>query len=424
MNNLTTVGIALLLAAAPALGQNNQPKDPRSREAPNKVITRTDPHDWTFQATVNLRVFSATDPKTSMPKKQAFDFTSAAIVFPLIGETASSMPKATNSVDKIDGQLKLNDQQVLESPTEVLRDYPAGTRLAKWSMLKWEGEEVEIQLRVLVTSFQTKYDEALANKLTWPQAWPAAAASALEPEYFIDQGFDGPYDMTPVKDLIKNWTDGQDPKKVLGPAQLAKFLAGEVMQHVQVSGNGLATNRTGELQGVNVQTPPVTAKSRRGSEVDMVSLLVAVYRQVGLPARTVVGWDVGNDDDKRFLSERGSSGLRVWAEFALVDPAQADPVWVPVDIVHMRKSSTRPPPLDRPWPFFGENKELDGTIPFAFQVFPPAKGVFSYGAPAFFGWMVTPKPPERVIQTLRFLAITTPKRAEDMKREDEKRRTR
>lgn len=414
------VGLAMGLMAAGVVGQppNKGKPGPDSKGAP-KIITRVDPHDWTFTGSVNLRVYEEKDIKTNMPKKEAFDFTSAAIVYPLVGETASSVMVGKES--DVTGKMRLNDRVIAEKPNEILVDYPAGTKLAKWSMMGWKGEEVAVELKYSITSWQTKFDEALANKCKWAENYPGAAATALEPEYWIDMGMDGPYDMAPVKDLVKKWMGGKDPKTI-SPVQAAKFLAGQVMQHVQTSGNGIATNKVGEMSGIALQGAPVTAKLGKGSEFDMVQLLVAVYRQIGLPARSVIGWDAGDSKDGKFLGKGGSASMRAWVEFALVDPNQPDPVWVPVDVVRMRKSSTRPPALDRPWPFFGDNKELDGVIPFAFQFFPPSKGVISYGSPAFFGWMVTPKPPEHVVQTLKFGAISTPKRAEDMKKDEERKK--
>ncbi len=411
------VGVGFLAAAGMVQAQN---KGPGAKDAP-KVVERVEPHDWTLTVTVNLRPETHTNTKSKMPERAAFDFTSAAVVFPILKESSSHVMRGEER--ELEGRLRLNDKPVLERPTEILSDYPAGTKLAKWAMQGWTGEEVEVQLKVPVTSWRTKYDEAAALKLKWPDAW-GKAQSALEPEYFIDVGMDGPYDMAPVKELMKRWTGGKDPKS-LPPAQLAKFFAGEVVKYVQPSGNGIAFARTGEMEGINLQGAAETARTGKGSEFDMVCLLVAMYRQAGLPARCVIGLDAGDGKDSRFLGKKGgSSAIRAWAEFALIDPRQDDPVvWVPVDVVRIRKSSTRPPPLDRPWAYFGDNKELDGVIPFAFQFFPPSKGVVSYGSPAFYGWMVTPAPPKEVVQTLRFDSITTPKRGDDKKeKKDDKKK--
>jgi hypothetical protein len=137
----------------------------------------------------------------------------------------------------------------------------------------------------------------------------------------------------------------------------------------------------------------------------------------------VIGYDLGNSKTtgKQFLGKRGSSDLRAWAEFALVDPKSGKEIWVPVDVVRMRKSGSRAKPIDQKWNYFGSHDELDRVVPFAFQFHPPTT-VVAHGAPAFWGWLVTPQPPERVMQTLRFVGITAPITADDQKRKQEEQR--
>jgi hypothetical protein len=216
--------------------------------------------------------------------------------------------------------------------------------------------------------------------------------------------------MAPIRELVDRWTRGKDPKSI-PPAQLAKFFAGEVQRLVQPSGNGIGYNRLGLMEGIDLQGAPFTADRGRGSEFDMVCVLAAVYREAGLPARIVVGYDIGESKDEdrgNFLRRRGSEDLRAWVEFALIDEATGRTCWIPVDVVRMRKVSSRTPPLDQPWKYFGTHDELDGLIPFAFQFHPPTT-VRAYGSPGFWGWLVTPTPPARADQTLRFIATTTPK---------------
>jgi hypothetical protein len=302
---------------------------------------------------------------------------------------------------------------------------------------EWQGEEVELQVTLNVTCFRVTFDEEAAGTLGWPSVWPGAAATALKPQLFVDEmpaqgGTVEPLDMAPVKKLVADWTGGKDPKS-LKPVQLAKFLAGHVMEHVQISGNGMNTARTGELEGFNLQGAAETALHRRGSEFDAVCLLAAVYREAGLPCRTVIGYDVGEDKrDNKFLSKNnGTKGLRAWVEFALADPASPGGLaWVPVDIVRMRKNTSRAGPLDKPWPYFGTHEELDGVIPIAFQFHPPTT-VVAHGSPALWGWLVTPKPPDRAQQTVRFSAVTASttldqqeKKRQEKDKEKEKKRGR
>lgn len=395
-----------------------------------RVVEQTNPHEWVLSATVSVRAYAKENIKTRMPERSSFDFTSAAVVFPLPESTASSLTKPQ---PELTGRLRLNDRVSDPGPGTLLSgDYPAGTRLGKWVIASdWKGEEISLEVTLPATCYQTVYHEDLAMALGWPAAWPSVAQSTFAPQYFVDTmpGGDGAEvasDMAAIKKMIDGWTAGKDPKS-LKPAQLAKFLAGKVMESVQVSGDGLNYARTGEVEGFNMQGAAETAKRGRGSQFDAICVLAAVYRQAGIPCRTVIGWDVGEDKrDKKFLSRgNGTRGLRGWVEFALPDPSSPGGLaWVPVDIVRMRKSSSRAMPLDKPWPYFGTNDELDGVIPIAFQFHPPTKGVVAHGSPALWGWMVTPKPPEQVTQAIRFDAVTQSKTAEQQTkdREDQKKK--
>lgn len=388
---------AVVVCAAPAATQ------PR----PVPILEREGPSDWTLRVGISVRADGTVDPRTGMPSREPLNIETAAIIFPMPQESASHIawPQAT-------GTLKIENRVVDDKP-EFLSGYHSNTRLAKWTMQNWRGEGITLDVTFPVTAFNTRFNESAAVHLDWPQTWPGPAQSTLQPQMFIDFGPDGPYDMQPVKDLVRRWTEGRDPRSVK-PAVLAKFFAGEVWRHVQPSGNGLAYNRHGEMEGIDLQGAPETARRGQGTEFDMVCLLAAVYREAGLPARTVIGFDIGarRREGNAFLGRRGSGSLRAWVEFALVDP-QGQLHWVPVDIVRMRRSSSRPPSsLESNWRWFGTHNELDGVIPFSFHFHPPTT-VVSHGSPAFWGWMVTPKPPDRVVQTIRIDAIRTPRRPSD-----------
>src|SRR5688572_8437886 len=81
-----------------------------------KIVDRSEPRDWTLKVTVNVRPHTEYDPKTGMPNRAAFDFTSAAVVFPLILGTASSeSPGGT-------GVLSLNDRPADTEPDMLMGD--------------------------------------------------------------------------------------------------------------------------------------------------------------------------------------------------------------------------------------------------------------------------------------------------------------
>jgi hypothetical protein len=411
---LTRTAAVLALTASAALAQTQ------------RVLDQTNSHDWVLGATVNVRAYGRTDVHTNMPTRNSFDFTSAAVVFPMIEGCASSMTKPPPDLQ---GKLKLNDRVSDPGPGILLSgDYPCGTRLGKWVIASdWKGEEVSLEVTIPATCYQTVYHEDRAEALGWPSSWPAVAQSTFAPQYFVDtmpgkDGEEAASDMAQIKKLIDQWMAGKDLKS-MPPAKLAKFLTGKVLELVQVSGDGLNYARTGEVEGFNLQGAAETVKRGRGSAFDEVCVLAAVFRQAGIPCRTVIGWDVGEDkrDNHKFLSKNnGTKGLRGWVEFALPDPASPNgTAWVPVDVVRMRKSSSRSQAMDKPWPYFGTNDELDGVVPIAFQFHPPTKGVVAHGSPALWGWLVTPKPPDQVTQAVRFEAITQSKTADQQNKDRE-----
>lgn len=449
MNAVRSALLACVLAAAPgalAQGRSGAPKpqpaqpgatQPAAQPAATQPVgpppgtplivqtgpylKRTDPKDWTLKIDVNIRAGMDRVPSDQIPEKDRWKFDTIAVVFPMLTGTASSM-----TYDAAGGELFLNDREV-SVPMVLLPDYPGGTRLGKWGFTDWTGEELRLHLTLPETSWNTTFNEADAARLGWPTGpWPDEAASSFQPEWYMDVAPDGtPYDMAPLQDLLKRWTNGKDPKS-LPPVTLAKWLAGRVQEEIQPSGLGLVAGGghiVSGLEGVNLQTVPVTAQRRRGSEFDVVCLLTALYRAAGLPARTVVAWDTGEDDDKPFLEKSKQSRLRAWTEFYLYDEQGRSGNWVPVDVLSLRGSSSRAGKLDQPWKFFGTHDELRNVIPFAHQFHPPTT-VRAYGSPGFWGWLVTPKPPDRALQQLSFTASSTPKGPGDDQRRAEEREKR
>ncbi len=379
-----------------------------------------DGDEWTLQVTVNIRAYQDVDAHTGMPVGDPFKFDTAAIVFPVLKRTASSVTDDRG----LAGLIKLNDVDT-NYKMQLASDYHSGARLAVWKLDEsWAGQEVGLQVSVPSTCYKTKFNEQAASLVGWPKGdWPPDAASTFDPQFYVNMGPDGAYDMTPVRELVRRWTEGKDPKSIK-PAPLAKFLAGQVMGWVQPTGSGLGSNRIGQLEGIDLQGAPLTAERRRGSDFDMVCLLAAVYREAGLPARTVIGYDIGESKDRdrgTFLERQKSANLRAWVEFALMDEGAGQLHWIPVDVARMRKSGSRTQPPDKEWKFFGTHDELNGVIPFAMHFHPPTT-VRAYGSPGFWGWLVTPKPPESAVQALTFTAWRTPKHGgQDSKKGEAKR---
>lgn len=377
----------------------------------DNVIKPGRTRNWTLKVQVHLAAYQS-DPRTlGRPGNKELQviplkFDTAAVVFPVPYGSAGHI----TDTDSVTGTLYFDDRPV-DTDIDFADNYAAGTRLARWEMLKREGRELDLKLDVPMTTWETVFDEKLAERAIWPAGgvWPGEAASTLMPS----QGNRlNPVDFTSpvITEKLAEWTGGNDPTKVK-PVALAKFLAGKVLEATQPSGLGLVNNRNGEVEGFDLQGASRTLELGRGSEHDIACLLCAVYRAAGLPSRTVIGYDIkeSKGEDSGFLKGKGSAKIRSWVEFYLFDESANKGIWVPVDIVRQRKSSSRPPALDRPWKFFGTNDELDDVMPVAFQYHPPTT-VVAHGSPAFWGWLTTPKLQQGASQYIQFQSMSTPNR--------------
>ncbi len=407
--------------AAPA------PDAPSLEPKVGTIITEGKSKDWVLQAEVHLQSDNPTqkvqytDPFThksvAMPKVEPFEFETMGMVWPLIPKSASSV-----LMDKdVTGRVTVNDADAA-TEFKVLTGYPAGVRLARFDVAAPPGQkvvcrQVDMYLTIPTRCFATVFDEKAAMAMAWPKTWPPEAASALKPQLYVELGVteEGkiqPYDDTDVKTALDAFLaqGGVDSPTKMKPAALAKLLASKVWQTVSLNGNGLTYKRTGEISGVYVQPPSWTLRDGRGSERDVTAALAALYRKAGLPVRTVIGFDVSSAGDGRFLQRSNKENkIRSWVEFYLYDDASNTGNWVPVDIVNLKRSSSRPSPLDKPWKYFGGIADLTDVVPFAFQFHPPTD-VVAYGNAGFWGWFVTPEPPKSAEQSIRFLANMPAKR--------------
>lgn len=391
---------------------------------PNPFITLDHEHYWTLKLAVNVRSYQEQPHQRpgDIPRFEVWTFDTVSVVFPLIERTAGHRLDLRN----VQSRFTFDDDVVSEGRPELMpRTYHSGARLGRWDALKVHGRELELQLDLPMMCARTTFNEEAAAGVGWPNGpWPAEAASTFEPQMFIDHDADGPYDMEPVRRFVQRWTGGRPQSQP--PLVVAKWLAGKMVEEFQLSGQGLKWYR-GQLQGIDLLGAPEAIRRGRGSVFDMACALTAVYREAGLPARVVIGWDVGDrkadrDDDLFLLTGGKGADLYAWVEFFLYDETTGAQGWIPVDVARIRRKQTRLARdfMDRPLRYFGTHDELDGLLPFALHFHPPTT-VRAYGAPGFWGWFVTPEAPERAFQSLRFVAITTPVTAEQQ-RERQRRR--
>jgi hypothetical protein len=411
---------------APANPKNsNQPAPAAPKSLLDDILKKGRTHDWTLKVSIHLDSYqdpaiyvtphlpdgSAPDRtpgnNTGMPTIVPFKFDTAAVVFPALKDTAGSM-----SAGEISAKMLFDVRDVSVAPV-MIENLPAGARYGRWDMKDKEGRTIDLDVELPVTTWEVMYDEQKAAKAVWPASgkWSAKGTSALGPVLFGRFPIIDPNGPT-VREAVNTWTAGKSPQSI-PPVQLAKFLAAKVLDTVQPSGDGLVSSRTGLLQGFDLRGSEATLKEGRGNEHDIACVLCAVYRSAGLPARTVIGYDVTESKGQGMgLKRKPGGAVRSWVEFCLVDETVTMPsggpkdIWIPVDIARQRKSSSKAPPIERPWKFFGSNDETDDVIPIAFDYHPPLAGVVAHGSPCFWGWMTTPEM-QRAEQTIRFTANTT-----------------
>jgi len=400
------------------------PAAPDKRPAPEvgPYVQQERPRDLVLRVRVHVNSDTPLDQTTyqdpfsgetvRMPAPRPFDFQTLSMVFPSLPPTASSDPYPRD----IKGRLTLNDRPV-DTEAEVLRGYPGDVRLLRFDANeKAQGtkcRQATLELELPMRSYRVKFDEKAALQVPWPKdGWPADATSIMKPQLYVETGVDAqgqvrPYESTLLATAISKWLDEEkisDPKNV-SPVALAKILTQKVWRDVQVQGEGLSFKRTGELSGMVVRPPDWVLREGRGSPHEVVVVLAAAMRKAGLPARVVIGYDAGSGDAKVLQKSKSANEIRTWVEFMLYDEKNNTTNWVPVDIAKLRETTSRPPPLTQNWKYFGSNDELDMVTPFAFHFHPPTD-VVSYGWPGFWGWFVTPEPPEGAEQALSFVVTT------------------
>lgn len=406
--------------AAPALTPEGLP----TRGLRDLMIKRSErAEEWSLNTEVTIGQLTSVvggfvvDNRTN----KAINLSSAVVIFPAPTRTAwhdLAKPGVT-------GTLMFDGVDVARAPT-LIEGYPAGARFAKWQSGQAVGTTMRLRATVPVLCFSVVVDESLAVKVPWPKTWPAPAATALEPQFGVEYTQQMGYikrsepplpppdkqiaeTQKEIAALLKNITGGKDPKSI-PPYTLAKFLTQQVLQRLQINGNGENVNRDRTFQGFDLQGALATLRSGRGSRHDIACALVAVMRQAGLPARTVIALDVRGERDKRRLSNRRDNAgerLVTLVEFALVDPTTGEPMWVPINVEELKKRPSATGDLDRAWEFFAVHDDLDAFVPVAFQFHPPTT-VSAFGSAALWGW--NPQPEVGALeQSIRFNVGTTPK---------------
>ncbi|MCC6322708.1 MAG: transglutaminase domain-containing protein [Phycisphaerales bacterium] len=399
---------------SPGTAPDTTSKEPKS--ILDGVIARDRTRDWILKPTIHIQSYQE-DP-ARVPKDGSrtitivpIEFKTAALVFPILKSTASS--ESVGDAESIVSDLTFDDRPLNVKP-DFNESYHSMVRLGRWEMTDKKGRECELKLEIPLTCWQTKFDESIAAKATWPKdgRWGRVGQSTLAPQAMIDEP--GTDNAEALKRLVGTWLGGKPPQSMT-PLGLAKMLAGKCVETFQKTGSGELYSSMGRFAGLELQGPARTIELGRGSPHDIASVLLGLYRAVGLPSRLVIGYDQSDrkgENSGLVKRRKGGEDIRSWVEFCLFDAEAKKEFWVPVDVVEIRSRSSRPGPIDKPWKYFGTHDELDVVLPFAHHFIPPTTvNAYGYG---FWGWLTMPQTPIAE-QWLQFSAQTAPKRGGEPK---------
>jgi transglutaminase-like putative cysteine protease len=160
----------------------------------------------------------------------------------------------------------------------------------------------------------------------------------------------------------------------------------------------------------------------RANDAVLCNLYAALLRAAGIPARIVFGATIDESQliEQPFVFSLGdpffgvgnrrynqigpfyfvSPRPRVWVEFFLFDDSTGKGDWIPVDLTRQMRESSAPPPLDRPWRFFGNHDELHLTIPVS-SVYAVSGGESPDWVPALWSWQTDPTLPFFIDATIQ-----------------------
>jgi len=299
--------------------------------------------------------------------------------------------------------IRADDLKITPKPARV---FTKGTKAeyTLWrSDIRQEIHQIQLTHISHIVSSDTIFDQTKARQLAWPDKWNDEATSWLTP-VVESVGKKVPADAADkVKELLDLWVDHHDPKEI-NEVDLAKFLTGKVIEHVQVrtppaefstrSGNRFSAAAfvgAATWSGFVVRPANEVARTPAGSKHDLATLLTGIFRSAGIPARTVLCVNQSNDD----VLEKMVSMV----EFAMYDPVRDLTFWVPVDVDRLRLNGKRASQYKQWWNYFGTNDELNNYVPVAYYFHPPAS-YRAYDLPALYGIRSKSELPGYVIQSL------------------------
>lgn len=409
---LVAAALGAAAAVAPAWAQ---PADISPPSAP--FLRFVNPDDWTLTTRVQiLSCTVGTSATSNIGASEAWQFDEFRVVWPVVRTSAAS---ATEAAEFFSGRLVFGGQPV---PTTI-RPITAAVGMSPYLSFEASNTRPVTDIALEVTTrhrcWDTVFDEQAALALPWPtNGWPPEAASWFQTQFGVDYVPQRPEGQGNLVGIARDMLGGRDPR-TLPPVLLAKTLTAGVIDRVQITRGFFAGNAdVFSFSGFLLDGAVTAYEQGRGTDLEAASLLVGLMRAAGLPARLVAAYEEFDEDSNDISAGRrrvGALALTAYVEFYLYDEAakaRGDDVfggWIPVDVRRMRSRSSKAPPVNQRWPFFGNHDELHLLIPIAFHLHPPLP-VASYGGAVFFGISAEPGLPACAAQNIFFNVSSTPVR--------------
>ncbi|MBO6513414.1 MAG: transglutaminase domain-containing protein [Phycisphaerales bacterium] len=434
--------MALFIAISSVSGQSPSHPDSKSPLKPNQYLRHQDPWRWdiTSQLILNADLIAGrygndndlvyNDERRNQYTTRTWDLPNFEFIYPVVREGGFYW----SPNEDIASQLRIDGIRYTPEP-EVLQTPDTHAKYAWWRSNQRDEKTQELYFSQVshIVSADTVFEEERAKQIPWPKDWPEDAARFLTPVVDrVTRPID-PDGANRIEQLVNYWTQDQDPKSI-DQVTLTKFLTGKVIEYVKVTRGRTefvqtirpsAQNRrltdlegnpnvptavpTSTYSGFNARSADQIALDPEGSELDLATLLTAVFRQAGVPARTVICFD-------RTLEDEQDKRITALVEFAMFDPVSDQTLWVPVDPIRLRDSGRRSNNYEQRWLYFGTHDKLHNLVPLAYYFHPPVN-YKAYGYPSLYGIKTTPDIGTNISQFLSIDVMNTPVKAEDFRQD-------
>jgi len=389
---------------------------------PNPYLEHRDPWRWDIRSQVFLRAGKLVKFNGEYREERtgSWDVEDIEFVYPIARQGGHYW----SPNEEITATLRIGD--VKFTPDAKILQTPDSSAPYIW----WRSEHKYRWVHQLhmtqvshVVSADTRFNEQLAKEIPWPKSWPAEASAYLTP--IIDQ-INDPVDtkgQDRLIELVDQWLEGNDPKSI-DEVTLAKYLTGKVLDYVRVTRSntflapavhtitagdildGLSVFPSSAWSGYLVRSADQVALKPAGSGLDTSTMLTAVLRAAGVPARLVVCYKT---DEFGHIDER----VVALVEFALYDAKRDQILWIPIDPELLRDNGRRSSNYQQRWDYFGNHDQLRNYAPISHYFHPPVN-YKAFGNPGLYGIKTTPDIGKHVYQVISIDVVNSAIRGDEI----------